>query len=163
MNPETLGIDIGGVIIEPTNSKSDTSFLTGDHLRTPAQENALETIRALALHRFGEHIYLVSKCGPRVQARTREWLAAQEFYERASVAPSRVHFCLRRDEKASICEALGITHFIDDRLEVLSYMVAVPNLYLFRPRDSEVANFAEHLARVTRVESWNEVRQALLL
>ena len=30
-----------------------------------------------------------------------------------------------------MCERLGVTHFVDDRISVLSQMPSVPHLYLF--------------------------------
>jgi hypothetical protein len=36
-----------------------------------------------------------------------------------------------REEKADICERVGITHFVDDQLEVLVHLTSVPYRYLF--------------------------------
>ena len=47
-------------------------------------------------------------------------------------------FCLKRPEKAIHCRELGITHFIDDRTDVLAAMIGVvPLLYLFGPQRGE--------------------------
>jgi hypothetical protein len=44
-------------------------------------------------------------------------------------------FCRRRPEKAEHCERLAITHFIDDRVDVLEPMRGrVPHLFLFGPQ-----------------------------
>ena len=40
---------------------------------------------------------------------------------------------LERRDKAPICERLGITHFVDDRLDVLAYMETVEHRYLLGP------------------------------
>ena len=44
-----------------------------------------------------------------------------------------VHFCNERSEKEAICRELGVTHFIDDHLEVLLYLKSVPYRFLFAP------------------------------
>jgi hypothetical protein len=125
-------------------------------------EGAFDAIGELAARRFGSAIYLVSKCGADVQQKSIEWLAHRGFFEATGVPADNLRFCRERHEKAAICAELEITHFVDDRLEVLSHMTSVEKLYLFRPRESEVARFAQHLARVRRVESWKSVRDALL-
>ncbi|HIC79952.1 MAG TPA: hypothetical protein EYP07_03165 [Kiloniellaceae bacterium] len=159
---ERLGVDIGGVIIEGVSAAADTSFFSDNYLKTPALPGAIEALQRLADARFGENIFLVSKCGARTEARTREWLSHHLVYARAGLDPARLRFCRKRHEKAPICEDLGITHFIDDRLEVLGYLESVPNRLLFRPQEAEVAANARHLPAVTRVESWDEVLDCLL-
>ncbi len=52
-----------------------------------------------------------------------------------------VLFCLRRSEKAPICKELGITHFVDDHTEVLSYMKSVPYRYAFNTSYDELLRF----------------------
>lgn len=151
---ERLGIDIGNVI---TFSANDSPRAEG-YLFTKALPNALEVIAELVARRFKDEVYLVSKCGFRMQARTRQWLRAQDFYAKTGVAPDNVWFCLQRREKANIAEVLGLTHFIDDRLEILSYLTTVPNRILFRPKQKEVDRWNEELPFVDRVERWSDVR-----
>ena len=159
---DVLGIDIGGVIIQPMDHDKDTSFLGENYLKTPAIEGAFAAIHDLGAGRFGADIHLVSKCGPRVERKSREWLDARGFFATTGVPSDNLHFCRERHEKAPICEKLGITHFVDDRLEVLSHMATVANLFLFRPRENEVRRFAQHLDRVRRVESWEALKSGLL-
>jgi hypothetical protein len=145
-----LGIDIGRVIIAPADVSggADTSFLGGsdsDALATPPAEHAFEAIRSL-VEAFDGNVWLVSKCGPRVQQRTREWLRHQRFHELTGVRPDRVRFCRQRREKREHCAAIGATHFIDDRLDVLRHLVDfVPHLYWFG-----------HQARAVDTPSWAE-------
>ncbi|MEV7330303.1 hypothetical protein [Micromonospora sp. NPDC093244] len=72
-----------------------------------------------------------------------------------------VHFCRTRPDKAPIARRLGLTHVVDDKLEVLGYLDSVPHRYLFRPRPAEVAANAALLPRVHRVESWPELTALL--
>lgn len=93
--------------------------------------------------------------------KTRNWLRMQNIYQQTGIDPDQVWFCLERNEKAEICKVLGITHFIDDRLEVLGYLTSVPHKVLLRPNPREVERFPQFLPSVTRVQSWNEVPAAL--
>lgn len=135
--PTALGIDIGRVIIAPSDGRGDTSFLNGsddDAMQTPQNPGAFETIAAL-VEAFDQRVWIVSKCGPRVQARSRRWLAHHHFYERTGVRPDRLRFCRNRRDKAPICEQLGLDAFIDDRADVLRPMEGiVPWRLLFGPQ-----------------------------
>jgi len=135
MNEPRLGIDIGRVIITGDEPGGDTNFIGGgteDVLRTPMIEGAFDSIaRLVAL--FGGRVWLVSKCGARMEAKTRLWLAHHRFYELTGVPESHVRFCRQRPEKRDHALELGLTHFIDDRTDVLAHLEgAVPHLVLFR-------------------------------
>ena len=137
MGEARLGIDIGKVIINgPAHPEGgDTAFFTGDEavmLATPEMAGAFEAIGRL-VPLFGGRVWLVSKCGPRVQQRSLEWLAHHRFWERTGVAEGNVRFCLRRPDKAIHCAELGITHFVDDKPDVIAAITpVVPHRYLFK-------------------------------
>lgn len=157
MNAETLGVDIGGVIIDRINNGTDTSFFSDNYLQTTAVPGVFDALRQLVEKRFSDKVFLVSKCGQRVQDKTLHWLDHHRFYDLTGIGREHVHFCRERHEKAGICEELGITHFIDDRLEVLGNLTTVGTLYLFQPRLDEVRQFARFLNRVKQVNSWQEI------
>ncbi len=159
---ERLGVDIGGVLIDRVNDDTDTSFFGDNYLRTTAVPGAFDALKRLANCRFEDRIHLVSKCGPRVEQKSRDWLDHHDFFRKTGIDPANLHFCRKRQDKAPICDSLGLTHFIDDRLEVLSYLKTVPNLYLFHPTPGEVEKHARHLHRVHRVETWDDVLAALM-
>ncbi|WP_427889308.1 hypothetical protein ACQHIV_38745 [Kribbella sp. GL6] len=129
-----LGIDIGRVIIAGGSDAGDTSFFSGDTaamLRTPAVPGAFEAIARL-VPLFSE-TWLVSKCGPRIQRRSVDWLLHHRFFERTGIPPAHVRFCLRRPEKAIHCADLGITYFVDDKPDVIAAITpVVPHRYLFK-------------------------------
>ncbi|HWO24359.1 MAG TPA: hypothetical protein VNO30_36695 [Kofleriaceae bacterium] len=121
-----LGIDIGRVIIGPVDDhgRADTSFLSGTverAMQTPPAPGALDSIAQLA-RAFGGDVWLVSKCGAGVQAKTRRWLAHWRFWDVTGIAPDHLRFCLKRPQKADHCRELAITHFIDDRVDVLEHL-----------------------------------------
>ncbi|MGB4759486.1 MAG: hypothetical protein WBP26_05520 [Candidatus Saccharimonadales bacterium] len=161
---ERLGIDIGRVITSgATDTASPTIFDAGylDSLATPG---AFETIRDLREKRFGDEIYLVSKCSPRIQARTLDWLRYTEFFQTTGVDPEKLHFCLSRPEKGVIAANLLLTHFIDDRPDVLEVMPPmVGQRILFIPEDVAQGE-VPHYNRQTMVEArgWPAVRSLLL-
>ena len=160
MNKNIIGVDIGGVIIGRINDKTDTSFFGNNYLSTPAIEGAFEQIALL--RKSGFEIYLVSKCGIAVQEKSMDWLKHNRFFEITGIAPENARFCKTRKEKAGICESIGANYFIDDRLEVLSYLNKVDHLFLFNADDKEVAKFSQHLRKVTRTDSWKEVSRSIL-
>ncbi len=159
---EILGVDIGGVIIDRANDSMDTSFFKDRYLEAMAVVGALETLKRLSAERFGGRVFLVSKCGPRTEECTRHWLGHLRVYELLGIPIDHVHYCRERHEKAPICEKLQVTHFVDDKLEVLGYLKSVEYRYLFNPVEREVRKFAHHLPSVRRVESWNEIQQELM-
>src|SRR5215470_15559455 len=98
-----LGVDIGRVIIDgPAHpAGGDTAFFQGDEatmLATPEMDGAVPAIARLVA-RFDGRVWLISKCGPVVQARTLRWLDGHDFYRRTGLAPSSVFFCRTRPDK----------------------------------------------------------------
>lgn len=140
-----LGVDIGRVIIAgSTPDGADTAFFRGgldNALRTPSVAGSFEALSLLA-RRFAHRLWLISKCQERVEQRTRAWLEHHDFFARTEISADNLLFCRRRSDKAPICATLGITHFVDDRIEVLVPMRdVVSHLYLFgaRPQPSDEA------------------------
>jgi hypothetical protein len=144
-----LGIDIGRVIIDgPTHPQGgDTAFFTGDEatmLSTPEVPGAVAAIARL-MTRFNGRVWLVSKCGPRIEARTRRWLDAHDFYRRTGLPPDRLRFCRTRADKRLHCQQLELTHFIDDHPEVhAAIRGAVDHQYFFGPQRRPVPDYARH-------------------
>jgi hypothetical protein len=141
-----LGIDIGRVIIDGSAHPAggDTAFFEGDEatmLATPEMAGAVEAIAAL-VPRFGGQVWLVSKCGPRVQARTLRWLDGHDFYRRSRLPAANVRFCRARPDKRVHCEQLGLTHFVDDHPEVhAAIQGAVERQYFFGPQRNPVPDY----------------------
>lgn len=155
-----IGVDIGGVIIGRINDKADTSFFGAHYLDTPEIENAISSLELLS--DAGFEIFLVSKCGKNVQEKSINWLEQHNFFARSGVATENLRFCRTRPEKAQICSDINASYFVDDRLEVLSYLRDVQHLFLFNADDKEVAKFAPYLGRVHRTNSWTEIAQLII-
>jgi hypothetical protein len=127
-----LGIDVGGVIISREGDGGDTSFFSDNYLKTPASKDVLEVLSRI-VPKF-EHTFIISKCGSKVQQKTLDWMSAQHFYHRTGISRQDFFFCKTRPEKAGIAQRLGVTHYVDDRMDILNSMIGiVPNLFLFNP------------------------------
>lgn len=155
-----IGIDIGRVIIGPqVDGVADTRFLgrgLAEALHTPAAPGSFETIAALA-HRDPGQVWLISKCGPSVQEKTRAWLAHHRFWERTGVPPSHLRFCLKRPEKADHARELRLDVMIDDRSDVLQHLRGlVPRLLLFGEQPAPAPSWTEH------APDWAAVARLLL-
>ncbi len=144
-----LGIDIGRVIINgPAHpAGGDTAFFSGDEatmLATPEMDGCVAAIARLT-GAFGGRVWLVSKCGPNVQARTLRWLTAHDFYRRTGMPDRHVRFCRTRPDKRSHCEDLNLTHFVDDHPEVhAAIRGTVDYQYFFGPQRQPVPGYGIH-------------------
>ena len=158
-----LGIDIGRVLIAPDapGGKADTSFIGGSlsaALATPPFDGMFDAVPAL-VQRFKGQVWLVSKAGPRVQEKTRHWLRHHAFFERTGIAPAHLRFCLERPQKALHCREIGITHFVDDRPDVLAHLEGVvAHRFLFGPQKRPHAT-----PGIVAVPSWAQARVAIEL
>lgn len=158
-----LGIDIGRVIIN--GSGADTTFFgrsEDEALRlTPAVPGAFESIAAL-VERFEARVFLVSKCGERIQRRSMAWLDHHEFWTKTGLPRHQVRYCRQRRDKAIHARKLGLTHFVDDRFDVLIHLIdLVEHLYLFGPQKRRDPRSDPRLARMTATKTWPAVLEAL--
>lgn len=158
-NDSALGIDIGRVLMCPAadDGSPDTSFLTGsveEALATPAAPGMWEVVPRLVTL-FGGRVWLVSKCGSRISQLTAQWLAHHRFFERTGISSANLRFCRKRPEKAQIAAQLGLTHFIDDRIDVLAAMGTVGNRVLFGTQTEAIPTWAIHLP------AWSDLGETL--
>lgn len=145
------------MITDRVDDKSDTSFLSDNYLNTAACDGAFSAIKRLVDQLGPENVFIVSKCGENVERKTRAWLAHHCFFEVSGMLSENLRFCRQRQDKAPICQALNITHFIDDRADVLGFMRAiVPHRYLFGPQLHPVTDDA-----LIPVRDWLEVLDRL--
>ena len=162
MDRPKLGIDIGRVIIDRCNDKTPTSFFGNNFLQSTPSPNAFDCIAQLN-DIFQKQVYLVSKARPENQEKFLAWLEHHDFYKKTSIEKDRVYFCKERAQKKEICIKLGITHFVDDSLDVLSHLIgSVSHLYLFDSNEAEIAPFQEHLVHCLPVQNWDECYKEIL-
>ena len=161
---EALGVDIGGVIIDRVSEDDHSQTASSNSDAAAAEvEGALEGIARLVQERFRDRVWLVSRCDEPSESALMTWLERHQFFTSTRIPSNHVLFCRQRHDKATICRRLGVTHFIDDRLEVLSHLVGtVPHLYLFESRASDVDRFRQFLPHVRSMSRWSELADALL-
>jgi hypothetical protein len=159
MDEPRLGIDIGRVIIAgPVHAGADTAFFTGDEaalLATPEVPGAVPAIARLVA-RFAGRVWLVSKCGPRVQARTERWLRGHDVAGRTGLPPGHVRYCRARADKRRHCLELQLTHFIDDHPEVhAAIRGTVAHQYFFGPQRRPVPAYGK------ATPTWSDVERLI--
>ncbi len=126
-----IGIDIGGVLTKLERNNHGAAFRTEDYLQKPFLPQAVEKVSEL-VDLFGpKRSYLVSFCGKKTQEKTIEWLLYQNFSGLTKMPVENFRFVNRREKKADVATELALTHFIDDRTEILGYLTMVPNRYWF--------------------------------
>jgi len=152
-----LGVDIGGVIVALVGRDEDTSFFGTRPLETPAVADVFDSLAALTVEPFAGRVHLVSKAGPKVAANTRDWLVHHDVFDRIGIPAANLHFVRERRDKAVVCQRLGVTHFVDDRLDVLAHLNTVEHRYLFlggtddRPEAGRIPDWA------TATDTWTEL------
>lgn len=125
-----MGIDIGGVLVDRVAEDSDTSFFGDRPMDTPEVDGALAAVTTL-LALFDGQVHIVSKAGPKIEALSRQWLAHRGFTGAAGVPDTNLHFVRERPAKNDVCQRLSITHFVDDRVDVMTHLTAVEHRFLF--------------------------------
>lgn len=158
-----LGVDIGGVIVSSALSGEDTSFFGDRPMLTPPVQGSIEAISALAAGPFEDRVHLISKAGPKIAGITLQWLTEFGFLTRTRLDLARVHFVRDRAEKDGVASAIGVTHFVDDRMSVLNRMPSVPHLYLFTggTREERIPRTGDVPAGITTVHDWSTLHRIL--
>lgn len=157
-----LGVDIGGVIVARVAGDADTSFFGTRPMDTPAVEGVIEVLRELTTGPFDGRVHLVSKAGPAMQDRTRRWLQHTGFHDSTRIPRDNVHFVLDRSRKAPVCEGLAVTHFVDDRLDVLTSLTSVPHKFLFVGGLGEKRPPREVPAEIRTASNWAALRRSIV-
>ena len=130
-----------GVALEPwqANSNIMKQFVPGDVYdaiqeplysrltpEAPPVEGALENLR-----RLPAEIYIVSARRPDNVRYAQEWLRRHGVYD--FLPADRVFFCGSGAEKRGYCERLGLSVFLDDRLNFLEMLPPETRKVLFDP------------------------------
>ena len=156
-NQPRLGVDFGRVIhgAAAADGLQDTVFLDGgfeEALASPATDGAFDVLPRL-VDAFDGRVWVISKCGPRIQERTLAWLDHHDFYARTGVPRGNVRFCRKRTDKAGHCTQLKITHMVDDRIDVHRALVdSVPCRYLFGVQKGPAPEWVRHTLTWTDLE-----------
>lgn len=143
-----LGVDLGNTIVnnrDPEKNPFDDAFRV--------------------IKRFvdaGWEMFIVSRVNPDQEIRSRKWLEDRSFFQLTGISKLNLYYCRERFEKALIAEDLNLTHFIDDRAEVLSKMPDFMEKLLYFPPPLEVYNYFNFLSNTRIVENWLEIEKLWL-
>ncbi len=159
MQEPRLGIDLGGVIIPwRKDAHSKEPYFDQPFLLRPPRLSALERISDL-MGVFRGKVWIVSRWAAAHREKTHQWLERHQVLPVTGMSAAHVRFCEKISSKADICAELGITHFIDDRMQVMDVLrPIVPHLYLFGEQGQE-AYVHEWL---TPVANWDDAYAAVL-
>jgi hypothetical protein len=143
-----LGIDIGNVIAHKVNDQ---------HVEVPG---AFETINRLR-PRF-DNVFVVSRVSEPGEKRSRAWLEKNNFYWKTGIPYDNVHYCRKRHEKGPICAVLKITHFIDDRPEVMFHLDPAINKIFFNPNLKDLEEWKSKISQPKwYLRNWIDVERVL--
>lgn len=144
----TLGLDFGGVI--------SLARTTDDIM--PGILEVMSKLKGL----FQNRIYIISRVDTdESEQRVRKYLYDHNLDIQLNISQERVYFCYKRHEKAPIAEKLGITHFVDDHTEVLSYMTSVPYKFSLMTRDEELIAYPPEKFGIVSCRRWSQISQAI--
>eukprot|EP01052_Picozoa_sp_SAG31_P038889 SAG31_NODE_5282_length_2633_cov_2.549329_1_plen_112_part_00 len=77
-----LGIDVGGVLAIDTDTASGTKALALSMQGAPPTAECVEAVAQLVAHFGPENVFILSKCGIRMQQATVVWLNSYNFFEK---------------------------------------------------------------------------------
>jgi hypothetical protein len=154
-----LGIDFGGVLMIKVEKKGKHDPEYADNfLSSSPSKNVLERIKSLQ-KKFNGQVWIISKAGVYTEGLIRKWLDTHDFFEYTGLNKDHLIFCRHRKDKGPICEGLGITHFIDDRVHIMQILQGtVPHLFLYGNKEKN------HSAKnwTILVEDWDETHDAVV-
>ncbi len=132
-----IGFDVGNVILETDTDGSRPAEIrhAGSHpLDLPQSyvDGALSVIRDTVGKLGAQNVHIISKCGVSMQQKTQRYFEETNFFDKTNFARENVWFVKKRAEKAPIAARLALTHFVDDRSQILRSMTTVSVRMLFQ-------------------------------
>lgn len=149
---ERLGVDIGGPIMASPNEL----FFSDRYLEVPMVPGVLTSLTRLR-SRFAAQIYLFST---NIRRRTQALEILEKHRILDLVGRDHVVMCDTDTAKANACRDLGISHFVDERIEVLELLTTVTGRYLFTSGDTGTGPSLP--SNTLRVSSWSAIERDLL-
>jgi len=124
-NQPRIGIDIGGVLTREGDAWAKGARWSADWEAPGAFDAVREIVRS-----FGpRNVFLVSKVqlGGPMHQQTERWLQEMGFFEKTGVLSTSVVFVSAVSGlagKGVVASRLGLSHFVDDKLEVLQSVIS---------------------------------------
>lgn len=143
-----LGLDLGNTIVA-TTPQGKVPF-----------DDAIRVINRLVKDLSPQEVYIVSRVNAEQHVRAEQWITDHRLLEQTGILRENIHWCAERSDKALICKKLGITHFVDDRPEVMSHMLGiVPCRILFGANEKDILHYKESLDGVIYTNTWLEIEE----
>lgn len=147
-----IGIDIEGVM----RSKNIRPQTVDEYLTTAPLKDAPLAIKEMTKLFGNMNIFLISRCPKYAEKTITEWLNSNRLFNDPNLVSSNIYFCRKRIDKAVIAKRLQLTHFIDDRIDVLDAMKnIVANRILFTGGSNH--HNTEIDENITVLDSWNSI------
>lgn len=144
-----LGIDLGWTIVG--------NRVTGD--KYEVQSACFTTI--LRLTKYFDNVYIISKVNSTQKESSLKWIESVEFFNKTNIKPENLYYCFERKDKAIFAKGLGITHFIDDRAEVMYHLDKSIVKILFNPDPIHVEKYRGKLFNTTITNDWSQIPRLL--
>jgi FMN phosphatase YigB (HAD superfamily) len=132
-------------------------FFLDRYLEVPLVPGVLSSLARLR-SRFAARIYLIST---NIRRRPQALEILEKHGILGLVGRDHVVMCDTDAAKANACRQLGISHFVDDRIEVLELLDATTRRYLFTSLGDAAAG-PSLPSNMLRVSSWSAIERDLL-
>lgn len=121
--------------------------------------NAFLGLKRLIEIKGEDRVWIVSRAEGTQRIVNRRLFVVHHFEKITGLPIDHIHFVDKREEKALVCQWLGIQGHIDDRGEVLFHLLGVvPNLIWFSPTINDLLKWSLDLRSTTcRVSGWDEI------
>lgn len=143
-----VGFDIGGTITQAT---------FGSNVKEPWPES-FRVIKRILLE-ISPLAYIVSRVNEEQKTRAINWLYDNDVYAKTGLLKDNVFWCKERHEKGPIVQTLGITHFIDDRPEVMKYLPLDTVKIMINPDPVHLYEHCNLLRNYTVCKDWLEIEK----
>lgn len=144
-----LALDIGGPIIDCRSGST-----LDEYRAAPETAHAIPSLAWLVRAKRFKRVLLISQCSPELEKVKRQWFIDRDVYDRTELSEGDVYFCRKPEDKAMICRTNAVTHFVDDRIEILRHALMVPHLYAFNPSPAEFDQHPGLRGTITTVKDW---------
>ncbi|MBB4320476.1 hypothetical protein GGE43_004071 [Agrobacterium tumefaciens] len=148
-----IGIDVGGVLLQTQAMKSWGNSSVGFLV---AYEGALNALQTLIIPQFEENWFVISKAEHEHRNQIKESLEHHGFLDSVGGELGNLIFTDTNAEKAEIARDLRLSHFIDDKWDVLRHMPWLRRLIHFS--DAPVSSSGWN---VVHAPTWDHVRRIL--
>lgn len=118
---EILAVSVNTLIDRKDNLSITEMFRRHDYLKIGEVEDSFKVLRELAEKRFGEaQVFLVFECKREICGKILKWLSTRNIHNRTKIRRGRIRRCQNISRLAKTCMNLGVTHLIDNNLELFT-------------------------------------------